>query len=184
MTMKRIFLDFELQLEARRAQEVAFEAKEVMQSESSKLMQIDRLAAQLDRSVLIEVAGGMRWEGVMESFGSGWVQLHTHSENILVPVSAVTWWEGGNRFASQDTGEVRRKLTFNFALRALSTSRIPARVFHIDGGSTSEGTLERVGMDFVEMSMHGLESNYRSKKISGYRTIAISRIAAVATTAV
>lgn len=178
MRMERIFRDYETQLAAQSQRAVGQEAQDVRRVEYGKLLFSDRLAGQLGRTLRVSTGDSLQWEGSLESVGRGWIQLQSFSENILIPQNSINWWEGGTVFSSVDARSVARSLSLGYAFRALAAARIPVRIFHQFGSSTTEGTVERVGLDFLEIALHPLEGHYRSQEIRGWRSIQLSNISA------
>ena len=176
--MERIFRDYETQLAAENQRVVEAEARDVRRSEFAKIQQADRLAAQIGRSVRVNTGDSLQWEGTLESLGKGWIQLQSHSENILIPMNSVNWWEGGTPFSTVEARSVSRSLSLGYAFRALTSARIPVRIFHNMGAVTTEGTIERVGLDFAEIALHPLEGHFRAQQISGWRTVQLSQVSA------
>lgn len=101
----------------------------------------------------------------------GWVQIDTTAESLMMPTARINYWEGSTGFSTVDASSVQQKLSFGLALRAIVKARENVRVYHA-GRFTSEGVLERVGADFVELSTRG----HSLQKI---RTIPLSSIVAV-----
>lgn len=179
MRMEKIFKDFEAQLAAERTRTIEYEAQDTRRAEFPKITQADRFAAQLGKTLQVNCAEALTWEGELVSMGNGWIQLRAHAENVLIPMGSINWWEGGHRGSFVESSTVARRLSMGYALRALATARLPLRIFHDDGSVTSEGTIERVGMDFLELALHPLEGSYRLMNITGYRTLGLSRVSAV-----
>lgn len=179
MSMSRIFADFEARLQSERQREIEAGARDYRRSEYAKIQMLDRMAAQLGQPLKVNVMGAQVFQGTLREVGSGWVQLYSKTESVLIPHSSVLWWEGGSRTADINDSTVVRKLSFGYALRALCAARLPVRIFHTSDGASSEGTIERVGLDFVELSSHGIEGNYRAHEVFGHRVVPIAHIGAV-----
>lgn len=150
----RIIRDYEVQLSAVRQRNFEQDAQEVRRAEFAKVMMLDRFAAQLGQQLQVFTDDAQKWEGVLENLGMGWIQLSTSAESLLIPAVHINFWEGGTGFSTVDAGSIQRKLTFAHALRAVVKSRENVRVYHV-GRMMSEGVLERVGADFVELSTRG-----------------------------
>lgn len=179
MRMEKIFQDFELQLLAERQRTIELDAQEIRKSEQTKIAMADRLAGQIGSELKVMSGNSMYWTGVLTTVGQGWIQLSSNAENILIPQHALCWWEGKNSFSATDARPLARKLSLGYALRALATARLPLRFFHMVGETTTEGTIERVGLDFCEIALHPLEGSFRSKEITGYRIAPMQNISAV-----
>lgn len=178
MRMERLFRDFEAQLASEHQRSLELDAQEVRKLEYGKIQQIDRLAGQIGSQLRISSGDSLRWEGVLESVGKGWILLRSHSENILIPTQSINWWEGGSPLSRVETGSISRQLTLTYAMRALASGRVPVRIFHQFGSATSEGTIEKVGFDFFEMGLHPIEGSFRSPQINGWRTIPMQQVSA------
>ncbi len=174
--LDRIFRDYEVQLNAAKVREIEQDAQEIRRHEFSRVQLMDRLAAQLGESLTCFTVDSQRLVGTLDGIGQGWIQLTTLSESLVVPLTALDFWEGGNKFSYVDASSVNRKLSFAFALRALARARAYVRFYHFSG-SMSEGVIERVGADFVEVSVRGEDESGRTQR--GLRILPLSSIIAV-----
>ncbi|MFW0108507.1 hypothetical protein ACN08Z_05195 [Rothia sp. P7181] len=176
--MEKIFRDYEAQLDSLRQQEIESSAQESRRAEFAKIQQVDRLAAQQGRRIRVCCHPSILWSAELETVGNGWVQLRSTTENILIPLRSILWWEGENRRSQLDAGAITRKLNFSYAFRALSVARTPLRIFHRDFVTTTEGTVEKVGLDFIEVALHPLDGQYRSRNITGMRVVGLENVGA------
>lgn len=174
--LDRIFRDYEVQLNAAKMREMEQDAQEVRRHEFSRVQHMDRFAAQIGELITCFTVDSQRLIGVLDGIGQGWIQLNTRAESLVLPLTAIDFWEGGNKFSHLDASSVNRKLSFAFALRALSRARAHVRFYHVSG-SMSEGVIERVGADFVEVSVRGEDEKGRTQR--GMRVLPLSSVIAV-----
>ncbi|MBM7050842.1 histidine kinase [Rothia sp. ZJ1223] len=169
--LDRIFRDYEVQLSTARTRTIELDAQEVRRAEFAKVMMGDRLAAQIGFQVQVFTDDAQKWDGVLENVGLGWLQLRTSAESLVMPTARIVFWEGGTPFSTVDAQAVQRKLSFAFALRALVKARETVRLYHA-GRLTSEGVLERVGADFVELSTRG-SSIHKTRVVPLHSIVAV-----------
>ena len=75
-------------------------------------------------------------------------------------------------------GQVFRRLGLTAALRAIARDRAAVSVGLVDGTVVS-GTLDRVGLDFVEISEHAVGDPRRPGQVSAVRTVAHTGLARI-----
>lgn len=146
-----LFRDYEIQMEAQKHRDYEIDARELRQLELSRVTAADRLAAQLGRSLTVHGSTDI-WRGQLETLGLGWLQLTTEGGDVILPLSEILYWEGGNHQAFGEANEVSRKLTLGSALRALSAAQRSVYIHHAGGnGLTSFGKVRSVGADYCEL---------------------------------
>jgi hypothetical protein len=77
---------------------------------------------------------------------------------------------------SMDRVESRLKLTH--ALRGIARDRSTVRIDLIDGSSL-DGTVDRVGADYLELALHGAGEPRRRTEVRDLAVVALSAIAVV-----
>ena len=111
-----------------------------------------------------------------------WVLLRDDGgRDVLVPWSAVVSVVGlGLESTSprRREGQVFRRLGLTAALRAIARDRAAVSVGLVDGSVVS-GTLDRVGLDFVEISEHAVGDARRPGQVSAVRTVAHTGLARI-----
>jgi hypothetical protein len=151
-----LFGDLEAQLEAAEAASVDAEVADRTRRESALITLADRLGGSQGDRVAVHVVGAGRVDGHLLEVAGQWVLLaDDRGADVLVALAAVQGL--ADLSASSDPGsdpaQGRMRLGLGVALRAVARDRAPV-VVHLTGGSTVEGTLERVGADFVEVTEH------------------------------
>ena len=180
-----LFGDLEAQLEAAEAASVDAEVADRTRRESALLTLAERLGGSLGRRVGVQVAGAGRVDGRLVELSGQWLLLAGDSggaggsgAQVLVVLSAVQSVAG--LAAGSDpppAGGQRVRLGLGVALRAIARDRRPV-VVHLTGGGTLEGTLERVGADFVELTEHPADE-VRPRRAGGVRTVPFTALALV-----
>lgn len=147
-----LFRDYEIQMEAQKHRDYEIDARELRQIELSRVTAADRLAAQLGQQLTVHGSTGDIWRGRLETLGLGWLQLAIEGADIILPLSEILYWEGGNHRAFGEATDVSRKLTLGSALRALSAAQRDIYIYHAGGnGLTSAGRVWAVGADYCEI---------------------------------
>ena len=133
--------------DAERAPEIADRSR----AEYRAVTLASRFMASLDDPVVVHVAGVGPVAGTLERVGDGWVLLHAAAQDWAVPLAAV---QSATGLSARSVPEVAwpRVATLGLAafLRRLAEAEHPC-VLHLRAGGRHEGTLLRVGADFVEL---------------------------------
>jgi hypothetical protein len=150
-----LFDDLQAQAEALAAAGRAGEVAERTRAELSRLTLVDRLRTAVGHQVRLRCAGDVSPSGVLERVGAEWALLDTGGgREALVAMTAVLAVNGVGRLAAApDAGVVESRLGLRSALRAVARDRSVLRVSLRDG-TTLDGTVDRVGADFVELAVH------------------------------
>ena len=193
-----LFGDLEAQLDAAEAASVDAEVADRARRESALLTVAERLGGSLGRRVGVHVAGVGRVDGRLVEVADEWLLLAadphgardtggaggTRAAEVLVGLSAVQsvadlapTSDPASDPASAPAGRRRVRLGLGVALRAIARDRAPV-VVHLAGGGTVEGTLERVGADFVELTEHPA-GEVRPRRSGAVRTVPFAALALV-----
>lgn len=179
-----LFGDLEAQLDAAEVASVDAEVADRTRRESAQLLLAERLAGSLGGRVGLHVQGAGRVDGRLVEVSGQWLLLASDTgagdEQVLVAVSALQAVADlaptSDPTASPAVGQ-RVRLGLGVALRAIARDRLPV-VVHLTGGGTVEGTLERVGADFVEVTEHPA-GEVRPRRSGGVRTVPFAALALV-----
>lgn len=155
MRWERLFDDLEAQANAfaraGRSAEIADRAR----IEVGRLQLAERLCANLGAELRLCVAGGVSVAGRLQATGADWMLLvDTLGVECLVVTTHLHSVVGLGRWAGDPeatAGGAVRAGTGEL-LRALSTDRGVITMHLVDGSSMS-GTIERVGADFVDVTL-------------------------------
>jgi hypothetical protein len=112
-----------------------------------------RLAASVDRDVTLEVLGAGSVAGRLERVGTGWCLLHGAGQDWVVRHDAVVAVHGASeRSLPEVAWSPLTRLGTGGVLRRLAEGGEWCSV-HLVDGRRHDGVLERVGADFVEVSV-------------------------------
>jgi hypothetical protein len=110
-----------------------------------------RLMASLEREVTLELAGPGAVSGRLTRVGTGWCLLQGPGQDWVVRLEAVAAVEGASdRAVPEVAWPSAAALGPEAALRGLAEAAEPCTV-HLLDGRRHDGTLRRVGADFVEL---------------------------------
>lgn len=116
-------------------------------AEYARVTFASRVMASLGHSVSLRVRGVQEVAGVLSAAGAGWCRVDGSGCSWVVAVPAILAISGtSERSAPEVAWPATAKLGLGSALRRLD----PQRICLLDGG-TIEGTIERVGADFIEL---------------------------------
>lgn len=180
MRWESLFADLEAELEAAEANELDLELRDRARSEIARLRLLDRLTGALGHDLTAYVDGAGSLHGRLLRCGPDWLLLGELGREVLVPYAAVLGITGlGRRSAEPGSeGAVGARLGLTYALRGLARGRLPCAVVVRDG-SAANGTVDRVGADFVEVAEHPAGEPRRAEAVRQVRTIPIAALALV-----
>lgn len=114
-----------------------------------------RLHASLGRRVRAVLAEDSELVGVLRRCGAGWFLLESGAAAWLVPVPAVVLLDGlADRSVPLAALPVAARLSVRSALRTLAAEG-PRCVLRLRGGRQVDGSVRRVGADFVVLGVAG-----------------------------
>lgn len=149
-----LFADLEGQLAEAGSAELAGEVADRSRREMALVALADRLRGSLGTRVAVRVAAVGPVEGELAEVGSQWLLLREAAgREALVPLAAVLSVAGlGPASAPPGSGgAVLARLGLTSVLRGVARDRAPVTLWLVDA-STVEGTVDRVGADFVEVT--------------------------------
>lgn len=166
MRWSALFDDLEAQLEALERAELEAEIAEHTRAERGAVSLLDRLAADGDRPLRLDLTGAGTVEGELAELGLDWVVLRTGAPGgaagdlTLVPLSAVQAVQGLSGRADPTVPRPPRRLGLRNALRAISRDRATVRLTDTMGGRRA-GRIERVGRDHLDLHALPDDLSYR-----------------------
>lgn len=179
-----LFDDLEAQAAALRAAERAAEVDDRTRAEVGRLARSQRYAAAVGLPLRLRVPGGTV-SGRLARVGADWLLIdEAAGREALVPEGAVLGVRGLARFSATPEaggvagGVVASRLTLRYALRGLARDRSVVRVQLVDGGVV-DGTLDRVGADWVELAAHAAGELRRRREVRDIELIPFPAIAVV-----
>ena len=179
MRWDQLFRDLEAQLEAADGAELDAEVADRTRRESGLIALVDRARGATGSRVSVRVLGTGAVEGVLVEAGSQWLLLaEDGGREALLPLPAVLSLSGLGARTAVPGGQVFARLGLAAALRAIARDRAGVSVGLVDG-SVLTGTVDRVGADFVELSVHGAGEPRRRDGLTGVRTVPFVALASV-----
>ena len=191
MEWDRFFDDLEDQLAAQyEAERVALDS-EAERLRLSRMPLRDRLSRLIDRvheqgSPGFALADGSTLNGTVTGLGADWVALEAAEHRgggVVVPITAITALTLGQQDLlhsarpPDSTGSaLSGRITFGFVLRDLVRRRVAVSV-HLRSGTALTGTIDRAGVDHIDLALHDAGQPRRSSNVSGYRIIPLDAIA-------
>jgi hypothetical protein len=183
MRWQQLFDDLQSQFEAEEAAAERAEHSSRVRAEVGAVLLVERLGGALGLPVGMGVRGAGHVTGVLTGIGPDWVLLEDdQGREQLVALATVRTVAGlGRRTAAPEpAGAVRARLDLRRALRGLVRDRAPVQVVLDDGGSLT-GTLDRVGVDHVELAVHPTDVPRRSESVREVRAVVLDAVAVVRT---
>ncbi len=183
MRWQQLFADLQAQFEAEEVTAEQAESASRARAEVGAVRLAERLGGALGCPVTLGCRGAGQIAGVLVEVGADWLLVDAdHGRQDLVSMAAVRTVAGlGRRTALPElAGGVRDKLDLRRALRGLARDRATVQVV-LDDGIVLNGTLDRVGSDYVELAEHPADQPRRAGAVQGVRAIVIEAIAVVRT---
>lgn len=180
MRWQALFDDLGGQLDAAETAELAAEVADRSRREAALVPLLDRLRAARGGQVCVHLPGLGQLGGRLTDCGAQWLLLETeHATEVLVPLTAVLGVVGlGARTAPPDDSAVGRRLDLRWVLRAIARDRTAVTVGLRDG-TLLTGTLDRVGLDHVDLAEHGLGELRRAAAVRQVRVVPLDAVVLV-----
>lgn len=183
MRWEALFEELEAELAAADDLAADSELRDRLRREAATLRLVDRLRAARGSSVSVQV-GGLLLRGTLMDCGGDWVLIEeSQSRDALIPVPAIASIGGLGRWtaAPDADGRVGSRLDLGYALRGIARDRTAVNASLIDG-SVCTGTIDRVGLDFIEIAEHPAAEARRVSAVSSVRTVPRASILVVRST--
>ena len=161
--------------------ELDAEVGERVRAEVGGIGLADRLRAAQGQPLVLRVLGAGALSGRVAAAGPDWLLLDlARTAAALVPLTAVVSVTGLSRAASTpgSEGQVASRLRLGFVLRRLVRDRVPVALVLVDG-SAANGTLDRVGREYVELAEHALGDPRRPGRVHRVRAVPFAALAAL-----
>lgn len=189
MRWNRFFEDLEHQLDSEwEVQQAAVDGE----TERLRLSRLDlrtRLTALLGSDIAVELAGTSVLSGELTAVGADWIGLTREPGGAaLVPLSSVQALRLGREAmlasigVGDDHGDAPRthaslaaRQTFGFVLRDLARRRICVVLQRGDERALA-GTIDRVGVDHLDLALHDRGVPRREGEVSGYRIVPLAAV--------
>jgi hypothetical protein len=175
-----LFADLEAQADALAAAERAAEVDERARIELGAVSWRRRLQAALGAPVQLRCTGGAQLRGRVGRVGPDWTLIDDGGREALVALAAVLGVAGLSRYADvEETSPVASKLSLRSALRGVARDRSVVRIRLIGADAALDGTIDRVGADFVDLAEHAAGEPRRRGEVRGTVLVPVSAIAVV-----
>lgn len=151
-----LFADLEAQADALTIAERAAEIEERIREAAAELSLQDRLRGQVGSSVRLSCAAAGHVMGRIVHVGRDWVLVEEQAGRQAVALLDAIHSAGGLGRLSAAPGsmsQVESRLGTRHMLRALVRDRASLRL-HLRDGSVLDGTIDRLGSDFLELASH------------------------------
>jgi hypothetical protein len=175
---RALFDDLEGQLDAAQAAELAAEVADRSRREAALQSLAERVQAAVGTPLQVHLLGAAALRGRLTDCGPGWLLLDVDGgAEVLVALPAVAGLVGlGARTALVDDSAVGRRLDLRWALRGIARDRAAVTVGLRDG-TLLTGTLDRVGLDHVDLAEHGLGEVRRAAAVRQVRLVPLDAVA-------
>jgi hypothetical protein len=181
MRWDALFGDLEAQADALARAERAAEVDERVRGEIGALTVVDRARAALGDSLRLRSAGGVVITGRLDRVGPDWLLLDEGEGREVVAASQhlLTLRGLGRQSAVPGSaGIVASRLGLRHVLRGLARDRSAVRVQLVDG-AVVDGTIDRVGGDFIEVAIHAAGEPRRRQHVQDVELMPLPAIVAV-----
>ncbi|HSO92772.1 MAG TPA: hypothetical protein VLR70_16685 [Arthrobacter sp.] len=182
MRWDALFDDLETQMAASERLDLDAEIAERTRSESAAVELADRLRGSLGLLIVVQLASGTTFEGVLSHAGSQALVLDEPRHQVLVPYASAVRYRGLSRLAVPEPSKVRQRLGLASALRGLARDRTGLAVL-MTGGSTGEttlhGVIDRVGRDYLDLAVTGEGEDRRAANVRQLATIPLFALAGI-----
>lgn len=179
MRWEDLFADLEAQADALAVAERAAEVAELTRLEASRLDLASRLRPAIGAWITVRCLGGTVLSGRLGGVGTGWLLLDEGAgREALLATAAVTAVTGLGRLSSAGGAVVDARLGIGQVLRMVARDRSVLRVCLIDS-SVLDGTLDRVGSDYVELAVHAAGELRRRGEVREVLMLPIGALAAL-----
>ncbi|PWW22966.1 hypothetical protein JD79_02129 [Geodermatophilus normandii] len=185
MRWQQLFADLQGEFEEAEAAEERAQLPARSRALFGTLRLADRLGGAVGGRVSLRCRGAGEVGGVLTDVGPDWALLDDgRGREVLVALPAVVAVTGLVRTTATvaPASAVRAALDLRRALRGLARDRSAVAVV-LDDGGVLNGTVDRVGADFVELAEHAPDEFRRAGSVRGVRAVVLSAVAVVRTLA-
>jgi hypothetical protein len=176
-----LFADLEAQAEALDVAERAAEIDERARLEIGRIRLLDRLRPTVGLPVRLRCRGAVTVAGPLRRVGPDWLLVDEGSEReALVVLAAVLGVSGLARLSGvpDSEGVVESRLGLRHALRGIARDRSAVRITD-QSGATVDGTIDRLGADYVEVAEHAAGELRRRADVRDVLVLPLAALAVV-----
>jgi len=181
MRWNALFDDLEGQAAAIAQAELEGRVDARIRHEVGQLNLIDRLRPTVGASLSLRTSGGAWVIGTVTRVGSEWLLLAEDAgREAVVALGALTAVSGVGRLSAgpDSMTVVESRLGLRHVLRGLARDRSTLRI-HLSDSQILDGTIDRVGADFIEVAEHAAGEVRRRDEVRRVSIVAISAIAVI-----
>jgi hypothetical protein len=176
-----LFADLEAQATAIETAERSGEVDERARIELGRLRLVERLRPAVGLEVRVSCPAAVTVAGALRRTGAQWLLIDERGgRQALVVLTAVMSVTGTGRrsAASGSMDRIESRLGLTHALRGIAHDRSTVRIDLIDGSSL-DGTIDRVGADYLELALHGPGEARRRSEVRELAVVALTALAVV-----
>lgn len=171
-----LFADLESQAAGLAEAELDGEVAERARIEAGRLTLVARLRGAVGHPVSLRCAGAGPCSGRLDQVGADWLLVSEPSgAEVLVPLGSLLGVGGLGRHSSAPVRAPRVELGLRIVLRGIARDRAPVRLV-LGDGTPVDGTIDRVGADYVEIAEHPLGEPRRPGRVRGVRTVPLDAV--------
>ena len=152
MRWDALFQDLESQFAAADLLAVENEITERTRLEQASVPLMGRLRGQTGSTVRIRSRCGTVFSGEVHYVGAEWLVIGTGSGHAMIPASAIGSVEGLGRHTALERSAVTVRLGLGSVFRAFARDRTLLTIQLVTDGARINGTIDRVGRDFLELA--------------------------------
>lgn len=181
MRWDALFADLEAQASAMAQAERAAEVEDRVRAEVGALTLVDRARAALGTPLSVRLLGGTTLTGRLARVGPDWLLLEPDAgAEAVVAAGQLVSVRGLPRYAAvpDSAGVVESRLGLGHVLRSIARDRSAVRILLADGTAV-DGTIDRVGADFVDVAAHAAAEPRRRADVHGVQLVPLAGLAAV-----
>ena len=178
MRWDALFDDLEGQLAEAARREWEAEVADRTRRERAEVTWVDRASASVGRYVSVHTPAGAV-HGTLADLGRDWLLVDEGVDRpALVPHAAVLSVAGLTHRSDDAESGLGRRFGIGVALRAIARDRLPMSVHDVRGGVVV-GTVDVVGLDYVEIAEHPADAVRRPESVTGVRIVPTAQVAFV-----
>ncbi|NUL48386.1 hypothetical protein F7P69_24710 [Cellulosimicrobium funkei] len=166
-----LFADLEAQLAHGRWQDTETEAAELTRGERASIALADRLRGAIGAPLTVMLEDGQRLELTVSTVGASWLGGSDRTGSLVLNLDAVAVIDSPLSITTPESSPGRRNLGIGSLYRSLSRARAGVLVSGRDGRVLGEGTIDRVGLDHLDLAVHPRDEQRRGRNLRGLRVI-------------
>jgi hypothetical protein len=182
MRWEDLFADLEAQTRALEQEEVRAEVAERTRGEVAQVALVNRLRATVGATIAVDVWGAGRVQGRLLRVGPDFVLLASvaPSRELVVVLAAVLSYGQlpPGAVGAGSIGPAEARLGVTSALRGIAADRSEVTLALRDGQRVN-GTVLRVGADWLDLTEHPPGEPPRAAAVHGLRTVPLGQLAVV-----